>query len=698
MKVNKIISVFALLLFAFSIVYAQPILLKLTYNSFVAEAYQHVNNIKNYDTIRMPFFDDFSQTTVYPSNSLWLDQHVYVNRTFGKNAPTIGVATFDIINMAGEIYSHASQTPFVADYLTSKPINLSYYTTQNPFTISTQLLYYYETAKNTYHPSDSLFYKSGNFMLNCNLHATTYNTSMNIYFGHSKIDVSDSLYYFDNSLMQYVHIERFFYHYYTVGDSIYFSFFYQGKGNGGNAPETTDSLVLQFKTPDNTWKNVWSAKGESSETFKRVMIPIRDTIWLKKGFQFRFYNYGSLGSLTSPSFASNVDFWNIDYVYLNKNRHINDTIFPDVAISQYLRSYIKEPFVSVPWDHYKQDQSLQIDTVRLQYYNFSDDIVNVQRIQKIYNITTQQLIKVDSLGNENIAPFSYFDFKRKTTPNYFPSNNESESIFEITTYLSAPALQSFDYMQWNDTLRSFQVFRNYYAIDDGTAEYGIGIAGTGAQNAQMAMMFKPMIADTLRGVYMYFNRTLNNASQKYFYLTIWKCNKGKPGQIILKKQGYKPEYHGINQFHYYSLDTAIYVNDTIFIGWTQTTTDLLNLGFDLNYDYSSYIFYNLTGVWTKLPYAGTLMIRPVFSRDATIGFNETFVNNYIKCYPNPATQFIFIDSDKPTSYKLFDITGKILLTGNEKMIDISNMSNGLYFVHISSENSSKIFKIMIQHP
>lgn len=697
MKVNKIISVFALFL-ALSNISAQPVLLKLTHNSSVAEAYQHFNNNKTNDTIRIPFFDDFSRTTVYPSTSLWLDQNVYVNRTFGKNAPTIGVATFDIINMAGEVYSHASQNPFVADYLTSKPINLAYFTTQNPFTISTQLLFYYETATNTYHPSDSLFYKSGNFMLNCNLHATTYNTSMNIYFGQAKIDVSDSLYYFDNAQMQYVHIERFFYNYYTVGDSIYFSFFYQGKGNGGNEPEASDSLVLQFKVPGSTWKNVWSVKGESSETFKRVMLPIRDTTWLKKGFQFRFFNYGSLGSLTSPSFASNVDFWNIDYVYLNRNRHINDTVFPDVAISQYLRSYIKEPFVCVPWDHYKQDNTLQIDTVRLQYYNFSDDIVNVQRIQKIYNITTQQLIKVDSLGNENIAPFSYFDFKRKTTPNYFPSNNESESIFEITTYLSAPALQSFDYMQWNDTLRSYQVFRNYYAIDDGSAEYGIGLAGTGAQNGQMAMMFKPIVADTLRGVKMYFNRTLNNASQKYFYLTVWKCSKGKPGQIILKKQGYKPEYHGINEFHYYPLDTAIYVNDTIFVGWTQTTTDLLNLGFDLNYDYSSKTFYNLTGVWTKLPYAGTLMIRPVFSKDPTIGFNEVDADNNIKCYPNPASQFIFIDFNKPTSYRLLDITGKIILSGSDKMIDVSHLSNGLYFVHVSSESSSRTFKIMIQHP
>lgn len=690
MKIKYTIIFFSI----FKLIYTQPILLKLQSNPILSEEYINQKIIYSNDTLRLPFFDDFSRDNIYPNPKLWLDNNVYINRTFGLNPPTIGVATFDIINMAGEVYSHASQNSFIADFLTSKPINLSYYTTNNPFTISTQLLYYYETAKNTYHPSDSLFYKSGNFLLNCNISPTTYNTSMNIYFGQNKIDVSDSLYYYDQNLLQFVYIQRYFYTYYNVGDSIYLSFYYQAKGNGGNSPENSDSLVLQFKVPGSNWKNIWSVKGTNENTFKRVMIPIKDTAFFKKGFQFRFYNYGSLGSLSHPSFASNVDFWNLDYVYLNINRNINDTIFPDVAINSYIRSFIKEPYTSIPWKHYHD--SLQIDTLRFKYYNFSGDVVNVQRLQSIKNVTNQQLIKLDTLGNENIAPFTHFNFKRKTTSGYFPSNNQSESVYMIKTYLSAPALQSFDYMQWNDTLISYQIFKNYYAIDDGSAEYGIGLAGTGSQNGQMAIMFKPIVPDTLRGVYMYFNKTLNNASQKYFYLTIWNCKKGKPNQIIYKKQGFRPEYHGINNFHYYNLDTAIFVNDTIFVGWTQTTTDLLNLGFDLNYDYSSKTWYNLNGVWKPLPYFGTLMIRPVFSKDPIITIPKTPLKSNIELYPNPASDFIHIKSEYNIRFELYDITGKIILTGSEKLIDVSNLNNGLYIIKIRQNEDISIQKIMIK--
>lgn len=673
---------------------SQPVLLKLQHNPILSQEWKQYKSNLSLDTLKLPFFDDFSKNNIYPDSKLWLDQNVYVNRTFGLNPPTIGVATFDIINMAGDVYSHASQNPFIADYLTSKPINLNYYTTNNPFTISTQLLYYYETAKNIYHSSDSLFYKSGNFLLNCNVSPTTYNTSMNIYFGQNKIDVSDSLYYYDSNLSQFVYIQRFFYHYYNVSDSIYLSFYYQPKGNGGNAPDNTDSLVLQFKIPGMNWKHIWSIKGNNDSTFKRVMIPIKDTTFLRKGFQFRFYNYGSLGSLSAPSFASNVDFWNLDYVYLHANRNINDTIFPDVAINQYVPSFIKEPFKSLPWKHYHD--SLQIDTLRLKYYNFSDDVVNVQRIQTIKNITSQQIIRIDTLGNENIAPFSHFNFKRKTNNGYFPTNNQPESIFEIKTFLSAPALQSFDYMQWNDTLRSYQIFKNYYAIDDGSAEYGVGLAGTGSQNGQMSMMFKPIVPDTLRGVYMYFNKTLNNASQKYFYLTIWNCYNGKPFQIIYKKEGFRPEYNGINQFHFYKIDTTIYVQDTIFIGWTQTTTDLLNLGFDLNYDYSSKIWYNLTGVWKQLPYIGTLMIRPVFSKEPIISISKQEFSKPITVYPNPAIDFINIDTKYPINFVLYDLAGKVILTGNENIINVSSVNNGLYILKIQQNNNTSIHKIMIQ--
>ncbi len=61
----------------------------------------------------------------YDSASLWIDNHVFINNSFHIDAPTIGVATFDGLDQLGHPYDISNQNSYgVADYLTSKPINL----------------------------------------------------------------------------------------------------------------------------------------------------------------------------------------------------------------------------------------------------------------------------------------------------------------------------------------------------------------------------------------------------------------------------------------------------------------------------------------------------------------------------------------------------------------------------------------------
>ncbi|MBP5473444.1 MAG: hypothetical protein J6X92_01635, partial [Bacteroidales bacterium] len=78
------------------------------------------------DTISLPFIDDFSYSRVYPDSRLWIDNYVFINNTFSINQPTVGVATFDILNENGKIYSNISAYGFEADRLTSSPIDLNY--------------------------------------------------------------------------------------------------------------------------------------------------------------------------------------------------------------------------------------------------------------------------------------------------------------------------------------------------------------------------------------------------------------------------------------------------------------------------------------------------------------------------------------------------------------------------------------------
>ena len=112
----------------------------------------------------------------------------------------------------------------------------------------------------------------------------------------------------------------------TPADSVYLSFYYQPQGNG-LAPETNDSLVLEFGIPnefDTTWHHIWSAPGQTlaqflqendSNYFKQVMIPITDLNYFKSSFFFRFYNYASIANSTQPTSRGNEDHWNIDMAW-----------------------------------------------------------------------------------------------------------------------------------------------------------------------------------------------------------------------------------------------------------------------------------------------------------------------------------------------------------------------------------------------
>jgi hypothetical protein len=62
--------------------------------------------------------------TIYPDQSKWLDNYVFINNTYSNQQVTSGVATFDALDNTGRLYDLASSSGFQADQLTSKPINL----------------------------------------------------------------------------------------------------------------------------------------------------------------------------------------------------------------------------------------------------------------------------------------------------------------------------------------------------------------------------------------------------------------------------------------------------------------------------------------------------------------------------------------------------------------------------------------------
>lgn len=76
------------------------------------------------DTMNLPLVDDFSRPDLWPSPSIWTDNHVFINTDLAISPPTLGVATFDGLNAAGRAYDTVPSSRGVADQLTSQAVNL----------------------------------------------------------------------------------------------------------------------------------------------------------------------------------------------------------------------------------------------------------------------------------------------------------------------------------------------------------------------------------------------------------------------------------------------------------------------------------------------------------------------------------------------------------------------------------------------
>jgi len=84
-----------------------------------------------------------------------------------------------------------------------------------------------------------------------------------------------------------------------------------------------------------------------------------------------------------------------------------------------------------------------------------------------------------------------------------------------------------------------------------------------------------------------------------------------------------------------------------------------------------------------------------FETLSTTGFSTESV----RVYPNPASSFVQIQSEKPLkSIELYDIQGRLLesksVNGKEAVLDISQKQTGVYFIKIASDHGTVLEKII----
>ncbi len=482
---------------------------------------------------------------------------------------------------------------------------------------------------------------------------------------------------------------------FAPGDNIWLSFFYQA-GGLGDSPEPDDSLTLQFFAPlENQWYSIWRSSGTTDRSFKAAILRITDPRFLKKGFQFRFINYASLSqNMNDPSMVGNGDQWNLDYVLLGKNRNAGDTIFADVAMTLPLRSLLKT-YEAMPWTQFRVVQLQEMGSSILIHYRNNDTITrNVTRNFEIWDVYRNSLSYIFSAGASNIGPLASVDYNANLVYTYNTSNNDS-ALFRVTAALKT---DQFDPKE-NDTMIYYQLFRNYFAFDDGSAEAGYGINGLGSRNAMFAYRFQSYIPDTLRAIQICFNESYLDANKRAFDLAVWDDNNGVPGNMLYTLEEVMVEQGTmINGFYTYRIPDKVPVSDLFYVGWRQRSETFLNAGLDVNTPHLGRQFYWLNGEWQESQVGGTVMIRPVVGEALRITSVDDIVNEEktpVKILPNPASDFITVDpgdmiiSGTPR-VTILDINGrelkKLLLTGR---IDISSFPAGVYII-ITSLNGKTV--------
>jgi hypothetical protein len=84
---------------------------------------------------------------------------------------------------------------------------------------------------------------------------------------------------------------------------------------------------------------------------------------------------------------------------------------------------------------------------------------------------------------------------------------------------------------------------------------------------------------------------------------------------------------------------------------------------------------------------------------ATIGIEQVKEKVKIDVYPNPAIDKLYIETKEEDvkEIKLYDVLGKEQLSTTKKEIDISSLSNGVYFITVRANESFFSKKIIVQH-
>lgn len=490
---------------------------------------------------------------------------------------------------------------------------------------------------------------------------------------------------------------------------VFFSFFWQQKGNG-ELPDPEDSLRLQFKNDSSEWVTQWVRSGSEAtptDAFFQEIIAVVDASFFHSGFQFRFQSYNRQ--------SGGFDTWNVDYIYLNKNRSEKNTAYLDRALTTPPSSLFKE-YTAIPMKIFRENPAMYIGNSSVGFYNLNVQLQPVRFTALVNNKNTGQPIAV--LNDQNaLSPVPAGGDRRTITAAPLDVNtldlNQDSLYLETEFYLTSgdrflvSAIngadtvfsQQVDY-RVNDTVRTTFVLDEHFAYDDGGAEYGIEL---NQQNGKLAYQFYTPKRALLTHIDVYFPSINQNAAGTPLKLFVWRSLENDTlNQGISSPASVQP--NAVDQFYSFELTSPVFVQDTFYIGYEQVGDAIAVVGFDKNTNTGNKIFYNVRGEWQQNPdLQGSLMMRPRFDKDRVLtavpGEAAVSEEPFYKIYPNPTEGELRIEG-LHKEISVLDMYGKEVFhqvyasARTETQLDLSTLSRGVYVVRVYRQGKVYAYKII----
>ena len=483
----------------------------------------------------------------------------------------------------------------------------------------------------------------------------------------------------------------------SISDNIYFSFYWQAGGNV-ERPEEGDSLVLQFMNINSEWRSVWKMDGgeQLDETiFTQEVIQVTSE-YLSDNFRFKFQSYGDLDG---P-----FDAWHVDWIYLNEDRKNIDNGYLDRAFTSSLTSPFA-PFNAVPVSQFNADNRF----IKNQQVGVSNlDALDIFPIDVTYILRNTMDNSVLIADSDRAYPLLFaleIDTINLLLADSVPTNLKTVDFSSITAFDSVVlqteiALKSSDAtldgtlvdLRINDTIRQNYILHDYYAFDDGTAEFA---AGTNIRNGQVAVQFWVERPDTLTHIDFNFPNISPNQGGSTIILKI--LDDLTENGLLRSQQVTVTNNSARDAFNRYLLDRPVVVSDTFYVAYQQSVNDFLAIGFDRsNPEAAQHIFENIDGDWIQnVSLMGALMIRPVFKNGVElVSGHKTELQSGV--YPNP-TSGVFSILGEYEKIELLNLGGSVLFAQERRLShDISKFERGLFLLKIHRNNAQEIKKIILK--